>query len=1050
MSRSLIFVFYFQVKDSKTRVSEKAQLFQDSSPSRLDVGPQVKDSKTRVSEKAQLFQDSSPSRLDVGPQLSIVDYSDSDDGDSDDGNMDAKNDTSDTLHNSDIGMQSKTYAVGQTGDDVPKLRRTRSIQMKKKVPSFSDALYDSSDDSMEVPSASNEMESHWLRGSSFSSFVGLDEASEGSEEEYVPDTSGESTDSEASLKISQEKKISPWKKRMSTTKKRSKFGCRVQHKYSHGTSLEECDSSSTTSEYEKLDLKDRSGYLAPVSESCYRSTAQNRSMCCSQGESGQSRSSESHDARATTSKDEGTSLEEELVFVSPVTKKEDGSRKYNKKHHCVYCGGLVQKMSRHLLRKHKDKVEVAKASSLPKNSKQRRLQFDYIRNKGNFEHNSEVLQKKQGKLIPWKQPNAQMDGQIFKHCVYCFGLFNRKQMWRHFQSCKFKPQDELSKGGKTKVQALCAFAEAVPLGFSDAYWRFLSNLIQDKITLAIKQDHCILDYGYRLFKKNEKLVNQHQYIRQKLRELGRLLLEAKAVSPVNSVKDLIKPEKYSQVISATKRLAGFNDENGKYQKPSLARKVGHNIHSLAMFVKTEGLKMKDKQTVQDAEEFIQLYQESWRYDIASQALTQIEQKKWNSPLLLPFTHDVQILHSHLTDKQQKHLNALKEKPSHSTWKDLAKVTLTQVILFNRRRAGEVSRMPLSVYLSKDASETHEDVNLALTALEQKLCSYFVRITIVGKRGRKVPVLLSPTMKESLDALSENREECGVLKENQYLFALPHSIHYLRGSDCIRQFVSECNDLKNPAALTSTKLRKHIATLSTVLNLKTTELDQLADFLGHNIAVHRKHYRLPEGTLQLAKVSKVLLALEQGRLGEYKGKSLDEIHLDVNETVDMDGISQEEEEQTPEDVEGTSLSVTPSGPESESTKKALLMPEDNQPTSCVPTSSGQCKEKLPKKRALLMPEDNQPTSCVPTSSGQCKEKLPKKRGKEMAAKRSWTSEECNAVNRHLRKCIMTNQVPGKAECERCIAAEPEALGTRDWRAVKYYVKNRITCMRRKNE
>jgi len=157
----------------------------------------------------------------------------------------------------------------------------------------------------------------------------------------------------------------------------------------------------------------------------------------------------------------------------------------------------------------------------------------------------------------------------------------------------------------------------------------------------------------------------------------------------------------------------------------------------------------------------------------------------------------------------------------------------------------------------------------------------LRIAIVGKRGRKVPVLLTPLMRESLDALTECREVCGVLKDNEYLFALPQSAHYLRACDCMRQFVSECGDIKNPQALKSIQLRKHIATLSTVLNLKTTELDQLADFLGHNIAVHRKHYRLPESTLQLAKVSKVLLAMEQGRLGDYKGKSLDEIQVDVN-------------------------------------------------------------------------------------------------------------------------------------------------------------------------
>ena len=67
----------------------------------------------------------------------------------------------------------------------------------------------------------------------------------------------------------------------------------------------------------------------------------------------------------------------------------------------------------------------------------------------------------------------------------------------------------------------------------------------------------------------------------------------------------------------------------------------------------------------------------------------------------------------------------------------------------------------------------------------------------------------------------------------------------------------------------------------VLHLKDTEMDQLAAFKGHDIQVHRKFYRLPEGTLQLAKISKVLLALEQGRVAEFKGKNLDEINLEPN-------------------------------------------------------------------------------------------------------------------------------------------------------------------------
>ena len=59
-------------------------------------------------------------------------------------------------------------------------------------------------------------------------------------------------------------------------------------------------------------------------------------------------------------------------------------------------------------------------------------------------------------------------------------------------------------------------------------------------------------------------------------------------------------------------------------------------------------------------------------------------------------------------------------------------------------------------------------------------------------------------------------------------------------------------------------------------MKENELDQLAGFLGHDIRIHREFYRLPESTLELAKVSKILIAMEKGRLPELQGKGLDDI------------------------------------------------------------------------------------------------------------------------------------------------------------------------------
>jgi len=70
-------------------------------------------------------------------------------------------------------------------------------------------------------------------------------------------------------------------------------------------------------------------------------------------------------------------------------------------------------------------------------------------------------------------------------------------------------------------------------------------------------------------------------------------------------------------------------------------------------------------------------------------------------------------------------------------------------------------------------------------------------------------------------------------------------------------------------------------MSKILNLDENEADQLADFLGHDIRIHRQYYRLPEETLQLAKISKVLMAMEKGTLSDYKGKKLDDIEIDPN-------------------------------------------------------------------------------------------------------------------------------------------------------------------------
>ncbi|KAH3741510.1 hypothetical protein DPMN_048235 [Dreissena polymorpha] len=54
---------------------------------------------------------------------------------------------------------------------------------------------------------------------------------------------------------------------------------------------------------------------------------------------------------------------------------------------------------------------------------------------------------------------------------------------------------------------------------------------------------------------------------------------------------------------------------------------------------------------------------------------------------------------------------------------------------------------------------------------------------------------------------------------------------------------------------------------------------MASFLGHDITVHRSFYRLSQETLQVARMGRLLTAFNNGTVGQYSGKSLDEIPLD---------------------------------------------------------------------------------------------------------------------------------------------------------------------------
>ncbi|XP_076837036.1 uncharacterized protein LOC143482555 [Brachyhypopomus gauderio] len=705
---------------------------------------------------------------------------------------------------------------------------------------------------------------------------------------------------------------------------------------------------------------------------------------------------------------ESSSTSSTDVTVMTLKKKEHGGRLYNKKFYCVFCAKPFSKIARHLECKHKDKPEVARAITFPKSSKERRIHFSLLRNRGNRIHNNQVLKEGKGMVIPQQQSSVPVKASDYLHCVNCEAYLKRRTLWKHMQRCHLNKK--VKKTGKTRVQALCAYAQPVPDTVSAKFWKIVLDMHEDAVTNVVRTEKVILKFGEHLFNKHGHDVTKHEYIRQKMRETGRLVLQGKKNGKLKIMNDFFVPCNFPHVIETVKTVAGLNEDTNTYKTPSLALKLGHNLKKIANIIECEAMMSGDEKVIHNVQVFKQLCETKWSECVSSQALRNLSEAKWNAPQLLPFAEDVKKMHQYLNIQRKQWQNALEKEPNKKNWAELAKITLCEVILFNRRREGEVSKMSLNAFTLRDTSATHPDVEHALSDLEKKLCKHFQRVEIKGKRGRKVPLLLTPDMLASMELLVKCRRKCDVPDENQFMFGRPQALSHFRGSDVIRLIAQSCG-AKHPEALSSTKLRKHMATMSKVLNLKDNEMDDLADFLGHDIRVHRQYYRLPEGTLQLAKISKVLMALERGQLSQFKGRNLDEISIDPEEKMTVDSDASD----TDEDVRAVKDAESESSP-------SLSDHQEMMRTSKPTTEAAQV--------------------CI-----QPKTSLHPAKGSSKTQKRKWTDEEIKAVEKTLLEFISMGKVPGKSQCLHCIETSPTALKSRSWEAIKYYVKNRIDASKR---
>lgn len=484
-----------------------------------------------------------------------------------------------------------------------------------------------------------------------------------------------------------------------------------------------------------------------------------------------------HDGGHHAGTTSGSSILKSNITVMQTNNSKD-KRKWDKGAYCPFCKTFQKKLPRHLQenKSHQNEIQIIQWKATREKSLKDKL-LTKMRNYGNFLHNADVLEKGVGEIIPVYRPSYNADYNNYIPCKYCLGYFAKSDLWKH--SCKVKEDlnlpDQKGKGKKKREEFVRPGQLLLPSpGRSEIAHEILSGLQDDVNGVArfIKSDELMhqLTEKYALKLGHDK--DQFGHIRNKLREVGRMVLEYRVLTNESSamLTDIIDPVKFNYVIQATRKAAGFNETTHLYKTPSLALKIGHKLKKVTEILLGKALMAEDEVMEKRCDRFRNLLAMKW-IDVSSHALRTLTENKRNNPAFLPVTSDIAKFNAYLKTQIEEGKQNLTHCPNTSqNWKYLSEVTLAAILVFNRKRSGEVSKIKLrDLDKCKQGAENLDMFAESLSKWEKELCSVLCHLEITGKKGRTVPVLLTEAIVESLNLLKDKRQEAGVLSENEYVF-----------------------------------------------------------------------------------------------------------------------------------------------------------------------------------------------------------------------------------------------------------------------------------------
>ena len=536
-------------------------------------------------------------------------------------------------------------------------------------------------------------------------------------------------------------------------------------------------------------------------------------------------------------------------------------KSYDTVNACKFCGKLIkQKMKRHLTSIHKNEAEVQEALKMTK--KEGSEQFAKMKNEGNYKRNMHVLESGSGELLLTRRPKQSgIDVSKFRPCPGCFGFMLVSDLNKHSQRCVWL-EGRGAQPHNVRVQS-----EVLMGRFEgEQVTPVLASMRQD-MRSKVQADDTLMAYASYTTQCKGKSKNQEKVLKDRLSKLVNLLegVRKRTDRAELTLKEICAPTHFDSIVEVTYEMGGYDvgtaSRNPSFTIPSAPRVIGQALGKVAHVLQGQAIRDGDTALETQVNQFERLLKSEWGDRISRASLHTLNMRKQKKDDAIPSTENVQKLSAFLKSEVSAGSKALDPGNKiglQERYNRLAERTMVSLLVFNKRRGGEASNIEVTDYTERANYEQNQTIMRSLSDLERELVAKMTLVQLIGKRGRVVPILIPPEERRAIEALLQARQIVG-LPANGKLFAKTPRNTVMCHGYALKKTCREAG--VDAQKITSTTLRKYLATVVQVMRLTENEMDQVAMHLGHDLNVHRRYYRLQHSTVELSKVSRLLLSTE---------------------------------------------------------------------------------------------------------------------------------------------------------------------------------------------